>query len=136
VTIGCPFDFVRTFWTQYFDKDREFEKRDMPKEPIKWLNVFSPLDVLGSNFRNDDEPNQPAEINVRAQVVAPGSDVPAPVNIPFSEGLMLSKLSWSSSFTLLGLRSHSIYWGAQMEAEVDCFSEIVQRMYAGHYALS
>ena len=53
-TVGCPFDIIRTYWADYFD-DRH--PGEMPK--TRWLNVYSPKDILGSNFRNDDKPGQP-----------------------------------------------------------------------------
>ncbi len=55
-TIGCPFDVIRTYWANYFD-DRHPD--EMPK--TRWMNVYSPKDILGSNFRNDDKPGQPEE---------------------------------------------------------------------------
>jgi pimeloyl-ACP methyl ester carboxylesterase len=47
-TIGCPFDLVRTFWPSYF------LGRAVPHKSPEWLNVFSPVDLLGSNFANED----------------------------------------------------------------------------------
>jgi hypothetical protein len=47
-TVGCPFDIVRTFWPDYF------AGRTISGQSLKWINVFSPVDLLGSNFANDD----------------------------------------------------------------------------------
>ena len=126
VTIGCPFDFVRTFWSDYFDSRREYEKN----HPVRWLNVYSPLDVLASNFRNDPDTSD-ANINIRSETTSPGTDVPLPINIHFREGLDFAQLSWSSSLKLIGLRSHSMYWSNNTEAEVNCFSQLVPKMYDG-----
>jgi hypothetical protein len=90
VTIGCPFDFVRTFWSDYFDESRDYTD----KVPLRWLNVYSPVDVLGSNFRNDPQPGD-ANINIRAEQVNSASGVPAPTNVPFTDGLSFSRLSCS-----------------------------------------
>ena len=124
VTIGCPFDFVRALWPSYFDTRREYDE----KRQVRWLNVYSPLDTLGSNFRNDPRKADP-NINIRAEQIAPGSDVPAPTNVPFKEGLDLSELSWMSSFTLIGLRAHALYWSVKSEGEVNCFNDLVKQMY-------
>lgn len=124
VTIGCPFDFVRTLWPSYFDTRRQYAK----DHELLWLNVYSPIDVLGSNFRNDPL-TLPATTNIRSENIASASDVPSPTNIPFKEGLDFSDLSWSSSFTLIGLRAHAIYWGVKREAEVNCMSELVKKLY-------
>jgi hypothetical protein len=124
VTIGCPFDFVRALWPSYFDARREYDEN----RRVRWLNIYSPLDTLGSNFRNDPR-KADANINIRAEQIAPGSDVPAPINVPFKEGLDLSELSWMSSFTLIGLRAHALYWSVKNEGEVTCFNDLVKRMY-------
>ncbi|HEX8391595.1 MAG TPA: hypothetical protein VF665_04480 [Longimicrobium sp.] len=43
-TIGCPADFIRTYYHDYF------VNRCAPAHPVRWVNVFSPADVLASNF--------------------------------------------------------------------------------------
>ncbi len=126
VTIGCPFDFVRTFWSRYFDQRREYVK----DHPVRWLNVYSPLDVLASNFRNDSQTSK-ATISIRAQELSADADVPAPCNVRFHEGLDHSELSFSDSLTLLGLRAHSMYWSSEAETEHNCFSELIPKMYNG-----
>jgi hypothetical protein len=131
VTIGCPFDFVRTLWTNYFDERREYEA----KQPASWINVYSPLDVLGSNFRNDPNVAE-ASINIRSEQTSANLEVPAPVNVPFKEGLDLAQLSWASSLTLIGLRAHSIYWSATTGPEVNCFNQLVVKMYEGSKILA
>jgi hypothetical protein len=126
VTIGCPFDFVRTFWSDYFDQRREYAVNI----PIRWLNVYSPVDVLGSNFRNDPQADD-ANINIRAEQTNSAPDVPKPINVPFTDGLNFSGLSWLSSLTLIGLRSHSTYWSSKPAPEVNCFNELVVKIYDG-----
>lgn len=131
VTIGCPFDFVRTFWANYFGQHREYEKN----QPVQWLNVYSPIDVLASNFRNDSDKGE-ATINIRSEQASTDADVPAPVNISFREGLNFAKLSYFNSLTLIGLRSHSMYWSTGQEAEVNCFGDLVRKLYEGSDVLS
>jgi hypothetical protein len=43
-TIGCPADFIRTYWRDYF------VSRHGTAHGVRWLNVYSPGDVLASNF--------------------------------------------------------------------------------------
>ena len=125
ITIGCPFDFVRMLWGSYFDVRREY----IEDQPKCWLNVFSPVDALASNFRNDQEVGE-ANINIRAEAATTGSDVPVPANVPFSEGFDLSQLSWWSTLSLVGLRAHSMYWGPPSDTDVSCFNQLVSEMYA------
>lgn len=66
VTIGCPFDLIRTFWWDYFDN------RIGGDAPKRWLNVYSPVDFLSSNFRNDGRIGKDAEV-----CVAPPGPEPA-----------------------------------------------------------
>ncbi len=47
VSIGCPFDIIRTYWPAYF-KDRQ-KKSNVPE---KWVNIYASLDVFGSNYGN------------------------------------------------------------------------------------
>lgn len=131
VTIGCPFDFVRTFWSDYFGESRDYTD----KVPLRWLNVYSPVDVLGSNFRNDPHAGD-ADINIRAEQTNSAPNVPAPINVPFTDGLNFSRLSWLNSLTLIGLRSHSTYWSNTAAPEVNCFNDLVVKMYEGDGVLN
>lgn len=130
ITIGCPFDFVRAFWGDYFDDRRQYTANC----PVRWLNVYSPVDALGSNFRNDPETIE-ANVNIRSEDSSSTSDVPLPTNVKFEEGLSFSGLSWTNSLTLIGLRSHSMYWGKKPESEVNCFSDLVPKLYEGQAVL-
>lgn len=46
-TIGCPADFIRTYWMDYFVGRHQMEK---PEKKVYWVNVYAPADVLSSNF--------------------------------------------------------------------------------------
>ena len=130
ITIGCPFDFVRTMWRDYFDARRRFASGC----PVRWLNVYSPEDVLGSNFRDASEVGDP-NINIRGAASEESPDVPLPQkNIVYTQGLDHSRLSWLDSFTLIGLRSHGMYWGSG-PPETNCFNELVPHMWDGDSVL-
>jgi len=131
ITIGCPFDFIRSLWRDYFDNRRRFSLGT----PTRWLNVYSLEDVLGSNFRNDSTSGD-ANINVQGTSQQQDPDIPIPsVNVHYTQGLNYSKLSWFSSLTLLGLRSHSMYWGAGPGPDSNCFNTLVPRIFEGDPAL-
>ena len=127
VTIGCPFDFIRSLWQDYFDARRKFELG----RPVRWLNVYSLEDVLGSNFRNDPSAGD-ANVTVQGTPQDEAVAIPIPsVNVHYTQGLNYSKLSWFSSLTLLGLRSHAMYWGASQTPETNCFNSLVPRIFEG-----
>lgn len=50
ITIGSPYDFIRSYYSHYFEK-RHLELGNR----ICWLNVYSTIDALASNFRTDEE---------------------------------------------------------------------------------
>ncbi|HYH78774.1 MAG TPA: hypothetical protein VEX86_03235 [Longimicrobium sp.] len=144
ITIGSPFDFIRTFWPNYFT-----ERRARPGTPVRWINVFSEVDVLGSNFL--DEPSwgekrryrrAPAAEKRKIELewttsLAQGVDLrdagmrrPADEdNVPFGPG-QSGNLSLADWARLAGFRVHAVYWDRQSPAAVSCFEPIVTRLYA------
>jgi hypothetical protein len=128
VTIGCPFDFVRTYWP------KSFEGRAPQATPEPWLNVYAPIDILASNFRSDGQRGD-AEVGIPAP--APDGVTPRlPENIPYGDAQSADDLGPLEFVTFMGLRSHSLYWGAKQEGEHTAFSPVVSRLYAGEYVLS
>jgi hypothetical protein len=127
-TIGCPFDLIRTYWPKYFEQSR-------PEQvPEKWFNVYSPIDVLASNFRRDGGAGEPDTGIPTTAADAAGSR--RPVNVPYGEPTSAADMSPLQFITFMGLRSHSIYWGRVPEAELTAFSPIVTRIYANQPVLS
>lgn len=131
VTIGCPADFVRTYWPEYFQRRAGFA--DTPK---RWLNVYAELDVLGSNFLDENPrgPHRPA--GVEAMV---GDSValrrPADAdNLRFGPTAQSRQgfLDWAA---FLGFRIHSTYWDRESEHAVSCLEPVVERMYGEHPVL-
>jgi len=126
VTIGCPFDMVRTFWPAYFE-----ERYALSGTPRTWINVFSPVDVLSSNFRDDD-----AIADAMRTIEAKSSaQPPLPVNIAYTEAANPKNLSFFDWITLIGLRAHAMYWGREYEAESNCFNQVIAKLYDGDPAL-
>jgi hypothetical protein len=123
VTVGCPFDFIRTYWPTYFEG--RMATADVPQN---WLNVYSPIDILASNFRADGETG-PAEVGIPT---AGDTEVHIrkPTNINYGGSRSVTDVSPLEFMTFMGLRSHSLYWARTHESELTVFSPIVKEVYA------
>ena len=121
VTIGCPYDAVRAMWPGYANR-----RLGLDDAPSGWLNVYSPHDVFGSNFRDDSKDEAP---NV---VVAEGTAgvVHQPSNLVFRAGQASDSLTILDVLVLGGFRAHGRYWGDQEEAENTCFNAIVGELFS------
>jgi hypothetical protein len=127
VTIGCPFDMIRTFWRNYFD-----DRHPIPGSIKRWFNIYSPADVIGSNFRDDANLSGATyQFGVRDSQTELGKDtsINTPVNIPYLEGPNPKNLTIMDWFMLVGLQAHDCYWEGSGESEVSCFYQIVANMY-------
>ncbi len=123
VTIGCPFDIVRTYWPTYFT-----ERTRLDGVPAAWVNIYCPIDVLGSNFRNDSERlGADHGVQFRGEGDDNASAKPS-VNVPYASGI---PISWRHALTMNGLRAHGLYWETQDDGEVSAFASVVNRVYAG-----
>jgi hypothetical protein len=114
VTVGCPFDVVRTYWPDHFSG-----RKRLDGVPQTWLNVYSPADILSSSFQGPRE---------RSAVTVAGASPPE--NIVYGDGTSAAKMSFVDFATLVGLRSHAIYWGRERETEMTAFSVVAGRVYA------
>ena len=127
VTIGCPFDLVRTYWPAYF-KDRMKPDR----APKKWMNVYSPLDVLGSNFR-DDQKHGNAGVGVELTEAA--AKTVKPVNLCFGRGMELPDLAPADLIFMVGFRAHTSYLGDPEGTSISCFDLLVPHLFDSEGAL-
>jgi hypothetical protein len=129
ITIGCPFDFVRTYWSDYFNARYGSEK------PPRWINVYTEADVLGSNFLDED-----GEKGIPAGVMVDGSDQPRrPAdgdNVPFGSRMPLHQYPVAEQIYFAGFRVHAQYWDRDTDEGVTCFEPIVRRLYAGDPVLA
>ncbi|HEX9938759.1 MAG TPA: hypothetical protein VGB15_16590 [Longimicrobium sp.] len=145
ITIGCPYDFVRTYWPKYFQDRYAAAAGERPR----WLNVYSPLDVMGSNFI--DEPTMQERKAYRAataeqrevmrkdwdtrygrgvELIAGGVIRPAfEDNVPFGDGQGGSASFWDW-FQFIGFRAHGVYWSRESKVALNCFGPVLTRMYA------
>jgi len=115
VTIGCPADFVRLFWPKYY------RGRLGPEKLQQWFNVYSRLDVLSSNFRNDGEIGE-----------ATAEPVPhKPVNRPYLRGMLGQKLGLFGTLRFMGLAAHAMYWPtAGTGSDTGCFEIVARELYS------
>ena len=97
VTIAAPFDFINSYYPQYYnDRDGAIETKG-----FEWINVYSVVDALASNFRNHATPG-----NSEYGVVVNGMN---PVNIEYE--VIGSKNFGLFNYILLNnLRVHGMYW--------------------------
>ncbi len=111
VTIGCPHDFICTFYPDYF-KDREYITESSLK---KWLNIYSDIDILSSNFRADDkkEDGKFKLTNSNFQVK----------NIFFNI-INPDSLNFWSHLGIIGIRAHKLFWGKGVDSS-SCLNMVV-----------
>src|SRR3954471_612384 len=111
VTIGCPFDFIRTFWGEYF------EHRTAPDGvPRKWLNVYVTADVWATDFDPQDRKRFRLTKRAGSKPEKRGISLNAGLKKSPDENIRLGEdgrlrdyvLGW---FTLIGIRLHYSYWG-------------------------
>ena len=95
VTVGCPIDFVRLYMPHYADN------REARVEHLRWINVFIPADVLGSNFlKGDDYADYTEKAGKAAAVVQPQAC------LRYTD----EKLSFWNIWNARGFFSHGGYW--------------------------
>lgn len=121
VTIGCPFDLIRTYWPEYFTRRKRF-----PGPTPEWINIYAPLDVFGSNFRNDANLGE-AEQGISfapddAEKVVPNK------NISYEMGFQVGQLGALGVIAVKGIRIHSLYWTSSNEPELNCFDHIAAEL--------
>ena len=146
VTIGCPFDVVRCVWPAYFTTRAGVHSE-------YWLNVFDPIDVLGSNFVDgSDEAADPAHLPARDQARAKrtrqgpswartrqgpswagiglsrGGDPCHPENLVWEGGSPGQRLTWPRVLMFSGLRAHAMYWDLDDQDNVGCLRPVVSRL--------
>ncbi len=107
ITIGCPYEFISTYYTDYF-KGRNIS---LAKQ-LKWYNVFSSSDALASNFRRDAQ-HKEAEYTFANSNKA---DFPEPINVPY-EIIGPKGFSIVNFLLLYFLRAHSMYWDHTSDAQ-------------------
>lgn len=99
ITIGCPVDFMRLYFPDYPGN------RTARLDGLRWVNIFNPADVFGSNFLEDDDFSGTDESDARP-VAFPGCEC-VPTSIRYTD----ERLSLRSVvFRARGFASHCQYW--------------------------
>ncbi len=122
ITVGSPFDIIRTFWPDYF------KARKRSPGQMKWINVFSRNDVLSSNFSNEADP----AIEKPEFGMGDKSNRLLPNNVHFggSATRQMNLLERMNRARHL----HIEYWGGSDFAKSFLY-QIVPDVWAGHAAL-
>ncbi|HKP56930.1 MAG TPA: hypothetical protein VJV78_09430 [Polyangiales bacterium] len=122
ITVGCPFDFVRTYWPSYFKA-----RHAATGAPRRWLNVYCELDVFGSNFLDEERPSRTRlrGIEVTEQATRRPDD---PDNLAFGPRAEEGG-SFGEYLRFIGFRTHSAYWDRESDNALSCFEPIVQKLY-------
>jgi hypothetical protein len=131
VTIGCPFDLIRVFWPDYFK-----ERVAAANVPKAWINVYSPIDVMASNFRNDPKIGAPEPDNAIPAKDNPIIKLIPQMNIVWNVGGPKKRLSFFEFLTLAGLEAHRSYWETEFESESTAFSPITEELYKNDFPLA
>ncbi len=95
ITVGCPFDFIRVYWPNYYKRENVENFHH-----LKWYNVYSSVDILSSNFRDD---------SIIGDATKSIGNINPPVNVPFNTVHPEDVKTWEV-LTLIGLKAHSLYW--------------------------
>ena len=131
VTVGCPFDFIRTYWPDYFGT-----REGVVDKPRKWYNVFAPADILGSDFKDatyefrSGKPKTTTDVGVQLR----DGEMRVPEVISYGDARTLTDLGLWSQLTLQGFKAHASYFD-EAETAANCISPIVQKLYEGRPAL-
>lgn len=127
VTIGSPYDFVLTYWPDYFAGR---DPRHRP--PALWLNIYSPVDVLGSRFDKSALRERTGGSGLEDSFGGDGRLAHGPTEeVAFRENFVSERLGWLQTFLLVGLRAHSMYWSPRENSERNCLHLVVPRLLAG-----
>lgn len=126
VTIGSPYDFIVTYWPDYFAN-----RNSKHGPPTKWLNIYSPVDVLSSRFHKRDDTVTEGQGEVLEDSFGKrGRLEKGPTEeLAFRENFVSEDLTWLSTFMFLGLRAHSMYWARDENRERNCFNLIAPRLF-------
>lgn len=135
-TIGCVADAIELFFPLYFEDRCRFEN-----VPCKWINVYSPLDVFGSNFRNDSEiAAATRSIRLKKPLTSYGNTVPAfqynnngplPENIVYTGGVNIKGVSLIQWLTLFGVKMHGVYFETKEYIERSSLNGVISKLYEG-----
>lgn len=112
ITIGCPFDFIEIYWTNYF-ANRKYSNLSLKS----WKNISSDLDVLSSKFDGFPKKQQKfidstafwenlGKIDITYNMVNP------------------SQVSYLQMLMFYGLKAHQMYWDKHLDSR-SCLTRLM-----------
>ncbi len=119
ITIGSPFDIVRASWPNYFSG------RHRASESLRWINIYAAIDILSSNFRDDDQPLK-AEFGIALASSVENKPVVPGLNSDFDSGV---QPGFSAADLFVNAQYHGCYWGESDDAD-SCLDTIVRELFA------
>ncbi len=123
VTIGCPFDLIRSYWPEYFTKRQALEDC----KP-SWVNIYAPLDFFGSNFRDDNLP-QEADHGIKLSADNMDNPIKPGKNISYEIGIQGTSITLLDVIVIKGIKIHSQYWSETENPQHSCFDDITAELY-------
>lgn len=129
ITIGCPYDFIRTYWPEYFQN-----RKGLSDVPRRWFNVLKSADVLGSDFHDEEKIN--GKIEKKKAGLEVDGEPRCPENIYHGPEKTLKECSVGEKFAFIGFKLHERYWEADEAGDKNCFDLVVRAVYRGHPTLN
>jgi pimeloyl-ACP methyl ester carboxylesterase len=129
VTVGCPFDFVRTYWPTYFQR-----RSQLPVVPRSWINIYAAADVLGSDFFDEPSGRGGSAQRIPAGIaVGDAGTLRRPdLNELYGRATTLDQYSFMDKLGFMGFAMHRQYWEGTGPG---CYRNIVRAMYKDEAAL-
>ncbi|OYQ36366.1 hypothetical protein CHU92_09720 [Flavobacterium cyanobacteriorum] len=113
ITIGCPMEFIKVYFPKFLTG-----RNIILNDNIKWINIYSLADALGSNFRKQNDEG-PAEYSFQSNTIKP-------INIQY-EVTNANMNVITQFFTLHALKAHSSYWDNEDDGQ-NCFRDLIPIM--------
>lgn len=114
ITIGTPYDFINTYYPNYYN----FRGNEIEAMGLQWINVYSIIDALASNFRNDGQAGV-ADYGICNNGLMP-------FNIDY-EVVVTSSFGFFNYITLTNLKVHGMYWSETITGK-SCLDPIYMKM--------
>lgn len=113
VTIGCPFEAVENFYPGYF------RNRSIPAALPYWINVYSPVDLLGSDFSK--------AIGIEGdRREKKASEAPLKPNLDLAyDHAGRQKRSFWEALSLAAFAAHAQYWRADDPEAESCLRPVL-----------
>ncbi len=122
VTVAMPFDFVRAYWPEYFTG----RYAGSPPEDGWWVNVYTPGDVLSSNFADDPDAAPVCGVGLHGKE-GPSAPVVKPTNRVYRLDGVSAPPAGLKLLVLDGLRMHGRYWDEDL-ADATVFGQVAQAL--------